>query len=321
MLRLLVGAAILLGGLMTTIGVLAPLFPQADMTNHFRPYTLAGTGALLVLARATRTSGAVRWGAILTALNAALLVLPLSWSAETTSRQASGQALATPGHRDLKIVTFNMLWRNRQEENVAHFLMRKDADIILLQEVTQNHVATLHSVLGAKYPHSHVCLVFRACRQAIFAKRPWVSIEHFYRGTQTPEMISALFDDVEFGKFRLHGVHAGIAYRPRQAQHVDWLIALRMSTTEPAIFAGDFNMTPWSYQLQRLLAATGMRRHATFLRSWPTGGQFGLPAPAFLIDHVLSTPDIRTVSIETGPHLGSDHLPIVAWLRLPLPPS
>ena len=37
MLRLLVGAAILLGGLMTTIGVLAPLFPQADMTNHFRP--------------------------------------------------------------------------------------------------------------------------------------------------------------------------------------------------------------------------------------------------------------------------------------------
>ena len=306
---------------MTTIGALAPLLPQADMTNHFRPYTLAGTGVVLALALATRMPGAVRWGAILTAFNSALLLLPLLWSAETTSRTAVGQALATHGHRDLKIVTFNMAWPNRQGENVARFLMREDADIILLQEVTQPHVAALRSLLEATYPHSHVCLVFRACRQAIFAKRPWVSVEHSYRGTQTPETISALFDDVDFGRFRLHSVHAGLPYRPRQAQHVDWLIALRASTTEPAIFAGDFNMTPWSYQLQRLLASTGLRRHATFLRSWPTGGQFGLPAPVFLIDHVLTTPDIRTVSIETGPNLGSDHLPIVARLRLSLPPA
>jgi len=34
-------------------------------------------------------------------------------------------------------------------------------------------------------------------------------------------------------------------------------------------------------------------------------------------DHVLTTPDIRTVSIKTGPNVGSDHLPIIAVLRLP----
>ena len=62
---------------------------------------------------------------------------------------------------------------------------------------------------------------------------------------------------------------------------------------------------------------TGLRRHATFLRSWPTDGQFRLPAPAFLIDHVLTTPDITSVSIRTGPVVGSDHLPVVAVLRLP----
>jgi endonuclease/exonuclease/phosphatase (EEP) superfamily protein YafD len=76
-------------------------------------------------------------------------------------------------------------------------------------------------------------------------------------------------------------------------------------------------MTPWSYRMQRLLAAASLRRHATFLRSWPAGWHAGLPSPALLIDHVLTTPDIRTVSIETGPYLGSDHLPIVARLRLP----
>ena len=82
--------------------------------------------------------------------------------------------------------------------------------------------------------------------------------------------------------------------------------------------AGDFNMTPWSYRLQRLLAAAGLRRHATFLRSWPTDGQYRLPWPAFLIDHVLTTPDVRSVSIRIGPNLGSDHLPVIAQLRLPV---
>lgn len=100
---------------------------------------------------------------------------------------------------------------------------------------------------------------------------------------------------------------------------MDWLIARSRATTGPAILAGDFNMTPRSYRLQRLLAVAGLRRRAAFLRSWPAGGHGGLPLPAFLIDHVLTTPDIRTVSIETGPNLGSDHLPVIARLRLPAP--
>ena len=106
---------------------------------------------------------------------------------------------------------------------------------------------------------------------------------------------------------------------PVQTRQIDWLIAARPAFSEPTIVAGDFNMTPWSYRLQRLLASAGLRRHATFLRSWPTDRypQFRLPAPAFLIDHVLSTPDIKSVSIRMGPNLGSDHLPVIARVRLP----
>jgi endonuclease/exonuclease/phosphatase family metal-dependent hydrolase len=76
-------------------------------------------------------------------------------------------------------------------------------------------------------------------------------------------------------------------------------------------------MTPWSYRMQRLLATSGLRHYAMFLRSWPTDGQFRLPLPAFLIDHVITTPDVSTVSIRMGPNLGSDHLPVIAVLRLP----
>jgi endonuclease/exonuclease/phosphatase (EEP) superfamily protein YafD len=128
------------------------------------------------------------------------------------------------------------------------------------------------------------------------------------------------FDDPDIGKLRIVGVHLHLPYRAEvQTRQIDWLIAQRRTFAGPAIVAGDFNMTPWSYRLQRLLASTGLRRHATFLRSWPTNRhpQFGLPVPAFLIDHVLSTPDIKAVSIRTGPEVGSDHLPVVARVRLP----
>jgi endonuclease/exonuclease/phosphatase (EEP) superfamily protein YafD len=318
MLGRLVGAAVIVGAVMTLAGGLAPLLPHADIANQFRPYTLAGSAALLALALAARMPSAARWGGILTAINAALLPLPLLWSAQAAGSRVPEPAVAATGHRDIKIVTFNMLWSNDQQEKVAHFLIRQEADVILLQEMTERHLAVLRPLLAARYPHSHACLGPRLCRSAIFARRPWISVEDVHRGPETPEVIMALFDDAELGRFRLYGVHAALPSRARQARQLDWLIARHLSTTGPTIFAGDFNMTPWSYQLQRLLASTGLHRHATFLRSCPTG-QLGLPVPAILIDHVLTTPDIRTVSIETGPNLGSDHLPIITRLRLTAP--
>ena len=321
MVRHLFRAALITGTVMTGFGALAPLLPQADMANHFRPYTLAGAAAVLVLGLAVRRPTMVRWAGALTALNAVLLLLPLLWSAETVDRPALGQAqaLASTGHRDLKLVTFNLLARNQESASIAHFLLREDANVILVQEVTERHLAALSSLLAARYPHNSACLVHGACRHAIFAKRPWVSVAHVHRDEETPELVSALFDDAELGKVRVHGVHLATPYRPKQARQLDRLIAAHGASAETTILAGDLNMTPWSYRLQRLLVTTGLRRHATFLRSWPTQGQYPLPAPAFLIDHVLSTPDIKTVSIETGPDLGSDHLPIVARLRLPRP--
>jgi endonuclease/exonuclease/phosphatase (EEP) superfamily protein YafD len=206
----------------------------------------------------------------------------------------------------------------RPVDDVVRFLLQEDADVLLLQEVTQAHADALGAGLSARYPHSYACAVFQGCTQAIFAKRPWISVQHVYRADDGPEMIWAQFHDPQLGRFRIHSLHAAWPFTPEiQARHIDRLIALRSSISEPAIFAGDFNLTPWSYQLQRLLASAGLRRHATFLRTWPTDGQFRLPAPVFLIDHVLTTPDISTASIATGPNLGSDHLPIVARLRLP----
>jgi endonuclease/exonuclease/phosphatase (EEP) superfamily protein YafD len=307
--------ALLAGALMTFVGVLAPIYPRADFANHFRPYVLVATGVLLLGALALGARRTAWASAALVGINALLVALPLLWSAEPAERHATGQALAATGDRDLKIVTFNL--GAGQVRPLARFLLEEDADIVLLQEVNDDEARALRALLQETYPHSHACVVPRRCGAAIFAKRPWVAAGEEHWTKDAPETVWVQFNDRHFGSLRVYGLHLSLPFAPEtQVRHVDRLIALRGSLTGPAIFAGDFNMTPWSYRLQRLLARADLRRHATFMRSWPADGQFRLPFPAFLIDHVITTPDIRTVSIRIGPNLGSDHLPVIAVLRL-----
>jgi endonuclease/exonuclease/phosphatase (EEP) superfamily protein YafD len=311
-------AAVVAGTAVTVAGLLAPIYPPADFVNHFRPFMLAAACALLAAALALGARHAAWSAAGLAALNTALLVLPLVWSAQPAERPTTGQALASARERDLKIVTFNTFYSSAQA--VAAFLLSEDADIAVLQEVGPKQAQSLRTLLRDRYPHVHACTVPRGCAAAIFAKRPWVSAGQEHWTQSVPEAIWVEFNDAEIGRLRVVGVHLHLPYRAEvQTRQVDWLIAQRATFTGPTIVAGDFNMTPWSYRLQRLLASAGLRRHATFLRSWPTRHhpQFGLPAPVFLIDHVLTTPDIKSISIRTGPILRSDHLPVIARLRLP----
>jgi endonuclease/exonuclease/phosphatase (EEP) superfamily protein YafD len=319
MTRVLWLTVLLSGAGATVAGLLAPIHPPADFLNHFRPFIAAGTALLLAAALTLKAPRAVRGSATaLAALNAALLALPLFWSAEPAERPTVGQALAGTAERDLKIVTFNMAFGNPVA--VAGFLLREDADIVLLQEIGAAQVGSLRMLLRDKYPHAHACAAHRNCAAAVFAKRPWAAAGQQSQTGEVPEAVWVQFDDPDIGRLRVIGVHLHLPFRSEaQTRQVDWLIAQRAAFQGPAIVAGDFNMTPWSYRLQRLLASTGLRRHATFLRSWPTVRypQLRLPAPAFLIDHVITTPDIRSVAIRTGPVVGSDHLPVVARLRLP----
>jgi hypothetical protein len=217
-------AALLAGAVLSLAGMLAPVYPVADLPNNFRPYALAGSGALLLCALALRASR-VAWGsAALAALNAILLALPLLWSAVPAERPAPGQALAATGHRDLKIVSFNM--RNEVAGPVAQFLLQEDADIVLLQEYGGRQAWALGPLLQTRYPHSHTCL--RRCAAALFAKRPWVAAGQEYWTKDTPEIVWVQFNDPQLGSFWIAGVHAALPFRSEmQTRHVEELIARR----------------------------------------------------------------------------------------------
>lgn len=84
------------------------------------------------------------------------------------------------------------------------------------------------------------------------------------------------------------------------------------------ILAGDFNSTPWSFSLRRQDALFGLMRRSHALFSWSVRPysryKFWTPAPLMPFDHVHAGAAWKTVSVSTGPKLGSDHLPINAVL-------
>jgi endonuclease/exonuclease/phosphatase (EEP) superfamily protein YafD len=301
------------GAASTLAGLMAPLVPTLDGINHFRPLILIGGVACVAVAYLGGSARQLRAASGLAIINAALLALPMLTSAATTQ----GQARASSGGL-LTIMTFNMATTPRAVDNVAELILARAPDIVVLQEVTRAHAEPLHRRLGARYPWRHTCTHMQGCSQMLLSRHPWAQAQHVYRASGGPEMVWARFDDRSLGRLHVHGLHMAWPFRPEtQVRHVDRLIEHSREVAGPAIYAGDFNLTPWSYQLQRLQWRTGLRRHATALRSWPTDGQMHLPFPVFLIDHVMTTPDIRKVAIETGPNLGSDHLPVIATLALP----
>jgi endonuclease/exonuclease/phosphatase family metal-dependent hydrolase len=77
-------------------------------------------------------------------------------------------------------------------------------------------------------------------------------------------------------------------------------------TDRAAAFVGDMNMWGWTIDL---MTPPGWWR-AVRGKTWPAN------RPHHQIDHLLVTPSVEVVAAEVLPHLGSDHLPIRARLRV-----
>jgi endonuclease/exonuclease/phosphatase (EEP) superfamily protein YafD len=78
----------------------------------------------------------------------------------------------------------------------------------------------------------------------------------------------------------------------------------------PKVLIGDFNLSPWSPFFPPLLKQAGLvnaRDGFGILPTWPT---FFVPA-MIPLDHCLVSPEARVTNIETGPDIGSDHLPLI----------
>ncbi len=301
-------AALVTAGMATVVGFLAPWWPAADMPNHFTPFVLGMAIAGLALLPLATPALAPRRGAR-TALGLGLAGVIAINTASLHASLAAMPIAAQGTAGMLTVASFNVFTRNQQLAEAARWLLHQNADVIVLQEMTLHTREPIKRVLAPAYPHVHDC----QCNDIVmYSRRPWIAAGGQPRTGEQPALSWLTLADRDGRNLHVVGLRPRYMKEPSTyAAHYDWLVRNVPKFGDRLILVGDFKAAPWSWQLMRLAAAAGLRRHGTYAASWPA------PLPLVLIDNLLTTPDIKSVSFRTGPFLGSDHLPVVATVALP----
>jgi endonuclease/exonuclease/phosphatase (EEP) superfamily protein YafD len=226
----------------------------------------------------------------------------------------------------LRVLTANLLVGRAGAEVVAELVRRKQADVLFVQELTDEAAARLQQAgLGDLLPYRVTQQVTRGTRGSIYARYPLCGGPP--AAPPSAARCTARLDLPSGPSVQLACIHAAPPRPPwspgATARWRSQLSALPVPGDGPCILAGDFNATLDHAQFRRLLrrgyvdAANQVGNGLSL-----TWGPRRARGPALLaIDHVLI--DRSCAVLATSAHwlAGSDHRALYAELRLPEPHS
>jgi endonuclease/exonuclease/phosphatase (EEP) superfamily protein YafD len=285
--------------------------PRLDVLTHFAPIWLTGGLVSAIILLVLR----LRWLRLVLALPgflAAVAAGGLMWPEYT--RPASPRAPADAPNQ-IKLIQFNTWGSNVDPERTGRWIADQDADVVILEESRE-------PVVEAVLRHHPYVVTSRGQSVTILSRAkpayPWAP---WPRPRPHAALARARFGPLD-GGFTVIGVHytwpTDWFFQAGQAD--DTLYVVRRSERDRLILTGDFNSTPWSFSRRREDARLGMERRTRGLFTWPArnlpSGPRAFPFPLLPIDHVYAGPAWRTISVQRGPRLGSDHYPVVVRLAL-----
>lgn len=276
------------------------------VANMFAPYVLAPVWLVAVPAALRRS-----WALAVTAGAVALYHLTLLAPA------AVPRAPAEVRGETLRVVSANLLMVHPDTDALAAELVRADADVLLLQEVSPRWVAALERHgLRASHPHGVVHAREDSFGTAILSRRPLLDVGLFpLGGLPQSRAVNAL----DGAPVELRNVHT---LPPRRADYVaphrgalDAIVAwARAQGDSPFVIAGDFNATSRSRFAADIADIAGdawTQAGRGFGHTFPNGV---FPLPPVRIDHVYLSRQLTATTIAVGEGHGSDHRPLVVEL-------
>jgi len=277
---------------------------RLDLIGQFAAVWLLGS-ALVALYGVCLASAMRRWVLAVMGLGGVLACAPLMLPELT--RPIRPLLETGTGYR-IKVIEYNAWERNPDIGKDAGWLAAQNPDFILMTDTDAKTRLAL-TVRG------FICTRGIA-DTVIFSRLPRAPETYQLPGPEWPLLPS--FSRASYsgsgGDFTVIATHLK---RPMSGPHKTPEAALLRLMDHydrrRLIVAGDFNSTPWSFDLRRFDQQIGLERRDRALFTWPA-----LYSPlAFLpIDHIYAGEAWRTVSIARGPRLGSDHYPIAVVLAL-----
>lgn len=233
----------------------------------------------------------------------------------------------------MKLMHVNLFGHlNHSKSLVTEAIRKTDPDIVDFVEYTPPWQRQLEqSDVLKRYPYR----VSGRGHIGLYSKRPLMNARLVY--ADPSQKLSNQANIV--AQIRLGGEPVTILVAhpasPIMPSHLDWQQASfrawernRGKLGKNLVLVGDLNTAPWSREFESLVKNTGLRDSQLGYGLQPTWPVF-FPVPgtahtqspwatplSIPIDHVLVSERILVLSRQTGPFVGSDHLPVVVELGL-----
>ncbi|MET0374053.1 MAG: endonuclease/exonuclease/phosphatase family protein [Rhizorhabdus sp.] len=306
-------AALFGAALLALAGLAAERSEVFDFVNHFAPLwaAIGLLSGVLSLIPPPPTGRTLRAGAVaLVLLGAGVRLGPELVAASRVREPAVGPVV--------RLVQFNAYKGNREPEAAARWLLRQQADILVLEEVPVG--SPLREALAGRYPHVVGCLARARCSTLIFSRRrPLATGSLSGVDPENRRSLSAAWATFAgpAGRYSVVAVHLSRPWPWGVAYDEIGIVARFLDSMDrrTAIVAGDFNRAPWSQALSDVDRRLGLPRATRALATWPVRAGGLRLLPLLPIDHVYAGRDWAIRDVRRGPaSLGSDHLPVVVTL-------
>ncbi len=227
----------------------------------------------------------------------------------------------------LRVLTYNIWANNNQRLHLDEgWMLTSGADVIVIQELPRTyHENDGIDSLRDLYPHQ--------VRGHLLTLSRYPIIE----ATTVLDRQQRVVLDIEGQQVAVYNVHfdwplgnpsrfdlpvlrlfSRYDQTSRNAQ-IEELLALIREETLPYVVAGDFNMSQHSLiyaDITLLMDDSYRETQAGLGHTWPAGDTW-IYDRLLRLDYVWYGNGMRAVDTQVGPALGSDHLPMIAFLEMP----
>ncbi|UUX52080.1 endonuclease/exonuclease/phosphatase family protein [Nisaea acidiphila] len=278
-------------------GLFGAFHPLADSFAHFRLHLLVLALPFLLLLLITRA-----W------INALAIAAVVVVGAGSLGQLFGGGAFAANGSDDaqrLRIVSLNLHHFYTDPERVTAFMEEAAPGVVAFQEAGLEP-PKITERLRAIYPHQLICRYRGDVGIAVLSRTP-------FKGTGCLDDHRLAWATVEQDgrPVTVASLHLRWPFPSPQAAQIGGLSTVWEQLDTPLVITGDFNAAPWSHAVQKVARDSGTRVVPGLRRSFTWGDNWLGDLMALPIDHALVSPTLKIAGAELGPHVSSDHLPLI----------
>ena len=286
----------------TLLSLLARHWWLSDLLANLRMQLLIGCGAVFVPAALLRRS------------RMAFLLIACSCWHISHLRSSALVPVADNRPAIITVTTANVLTVNQRHEEIAAELLRSDADVIAVIELSSSLQEHLSGSFSQTYPWQRVMPQDRGnFGIGLYSRIPFESADFIsFNSTALTSIAAEIRRDGQ--SLHLIATHTLPPMGPGSFQHrnehlqqvAERVNELRRKQPEShAIVMGDLNLTPWSPVYGDFLKQAELRSAPHGLT--PTWYRFRSFPFGLILDHVLSTSNLACSEYRVGSDVGSDH--------------